>query len=266
MQIGLARCGGEKGQLVRLAVLAAAVAGAVCLVASLPRMAQDAGYHLFADGRSLSGIPNWSNVASNAGFCVAGAAGLMRARRLRAAVEADIWRVFFAAVFFVGLGSGYYHWRPDNDTLLWDRLPMTLAFAALAAGLAGERFGARAGRLLFGPLAAAGAASVLYWWLTEQAGAGDLRPYILVQYLPMVLVPLIIVLFPRTANYDRPYWILLLWYVAAKGLEWQDGGIFALTGGLVGGHALKHLAAAAGLLFFRPEALQAEGEEAVNNS
>lgn len=138
---------------------------------------------------------------------------------------------------------------------------MTLGFASLIVGLSEERFGLRAGRLLFGPLVLSGAFSVLYWWFTERAGNGDLRPYILVQFLPMLLIPLTIILFPKDARHDRPYWILLISYIMAKFFEWQDGTVFMLTGHLVSGHALKHLAAAAGLLLFKPAVLQAKGEE-----
>ena len=41
------------------------------------------------------------------------------------------WKVFFIGVFLVGPGSAYYHWAPSNATLVWDRLPMTIAFMGL---------------------------------------------------------------------------------------------------------------------------------------
>lgn len=255
-------CVGDKGYLLRFSVLFLVILGAGCLVASFPKLAQDTGYHLFADTRGVFGINNWGNVLSNAGFIIAGITGLIRSRHLSFNTAVFIWRFFFVAVVIVGIGSAYYHWSPSNDTLLWDRLPMTLGFAALVAGMSAERLGLRAGRLLFGPLVFSGALSVLYWWLTEQAGAGDLRPYILVQFLPMLLVPLMIVLFPKEGKYNRPYWILLASYVVAKGVEWQDGNIFTLTGQLVSGHTLKHLAASLGLYMFRPlTALQEEEDD-----
>lgn len=36
----------------------------------------------------------------------------------------------------------------------------------------------------------------IYWHFSELRGAGDLRPYILVQYYPMLVIPLIVLLFP----------------------------------------------------------------------
>lgn len=248
----------------RLAMLLIAVLGAIFLVASFPRLAQDKSYHLFADIESLFGINNWSNVLSNAGFTIAGMVGLIRTRKLPLGTAVFIWRFFFAAIAFVGCGSAYYHWSPSNDTLLWDRLPMTLGFTSLVAGLSAERFSLRAGRLLFGPLVLSGALSVLYWWFTERAGDGDLRPYILVQFLPMLLIPLTVILFPNNAKHDRPYWILLISYIIAKFFEWQDGAVFMLTGHLVSGHALKHLVAASGLLLFKPAVLQ-DKEEGITN-
>jgi hypothetical protein len=163
-----------------------------------------------------------------------------------------MWLFFFVAVILVGLGSAWYHHRPDNATLVWDRLPMTLAFASLTACLVAERIGLRAGRALFVPLLLAGAGSVFYWWAGEQAGAGDLRPYILIQYLPMLLVPCLILAFPRGPAADRPYWLLLAGYALAKILELNDDAVFAWTGQLASGHTLKHTAAALAILLFRP--------------
>jgi hypothetical membrane protein len=240
----------DKSLVFRMSGLLTIILGSIVLVSCFPKLAQDPNYHLFADAVSLLGINNGSNVISNAGFVIAGLIGIYRIRNEKA--NLSIWRFFFCAVACVGVGSAYYHWLPSNDTLLWDRLPMTLSFAALVAGISQERFGCRAGRLLLVPLVLCGSLSVLYWWLTEQAGAGDLRPYILVQFLPMLLIPLVVILFPKDAHCDRPYWTLLAFYILAKFFEWQDLNTFVITGHLISGHALKHLIAATGLLLFKP--------------
>lgn len=236
------------------------ILAAIGLVASLPPIPQNTGYHVFADEEMWYGIINAENVLSNIAFVIAGIAGLMRISHLRQTTVALLWRFFFSAAVLVGLGSAYYHWLPSNDTLVWDRLPMTLCFAALTACVCAERLGAKVGRLLIVPLVVSGMLSVFYWWFSEKYGFGDLRPYILVQYLPMIVIPLMIFLFPQNAGQNKPYWLLLISYVLAKGFELNDNLIFNLTNHVISGHTLKHLAAAAGIWMLRPT-IPAEANE-----
>jgi hypothetical protein len=51
---------------------------------------------------------------------------------------------FFAGVGLTAFGSAYYHLEPTNDRLLWDRLPMTVAFMGLFAAVLSERVRLRA--------------------------------------------------------------------------------------------------------------------------
>lgn len=211
----------------------------------VPPVAQDPAYHAFADGRRLLGIPNFWNVVSNAPFLVFGALGLLGLRRARFQDprEAWAWAVAFAAAGLVAVGSSYYHLHPDNHTLFWDRLPMTLAFTALLSAAIAERIHARAGSALLFPFLVLGVLAINVWRRGEFTGVGDLRFYILVQFYPMLLIPLLMALFP--ARYTRSgdmAWAVLA-YLVAKLLELQDPEVFRLTGGILGGHALKHLAA-----------------------
>jgi hypothetical protein len=224
----------------RQGLLLLVVLGSLAFLRVLPPIGQDPRYHQFADQRPFFGIPNFMDVASNLPFLLAGLAGLRVCRRRGFAGFAPAWAVFFAGVALVSAGSAYYHWRPDNHTLVWDRLPMTLAFMALFAALLGESLGERLGRLLLGPALLAGLASVVYWHLFD-----DLRFYLWVQSAPLLAIPVCLLLFgsphPRR-------WLLLPalgCYLLAKLAEVCDARIFALSGNLVGGHALKHLLAAA---------------------
>lgn len=225
---------------------------AIYKIFSMPPISQDLAYHFFTDTRTYGAIPNIGNVASNAGFVIAGIMGFTRNRPNTPSYSVFMWNFFFAAVIGVGFGSAYYHWQPTNNTLFWDRLPMTMAFGALIACICGERFGERVGEQLFRPIVSVGILSVLYWWISETIGVGDLRLYILIQYLPMVLLPLMLILFPNDAKRDRMYWILLVAYFIAKYFEMQDATIFNSTNHLISGHSLKHLIAAAGILAVHP--------------
>jgi hypothetical protein len=85
---------------------------------------------------------------------------------------------------------------------------------------------------------------VLWWAWTEAHGHGDLRPYAAVQFLPILLIPGLLLLFPQPGR--GPLWGVLALYGLAKALEHWDAAILALIG-ITGGHAIKHLAAAAGI-------------------
>lgn len=212
---------------------------------------QDTGYHLFADTREMLGIPNIANVMSNAGFLlvsVLGAWTLVRHRAVLFRRTGDIrpYLVFFVAVGLVSLGSGYYHWSPSNAGLLWDRLPMSIGFMALSSAVVADRVHARAGNgWLLVLLIALGLASLLYWHWTESTGRGDLRFYALVQFYPILAIPIICLAYHRHIYTPGRYlgWIIA-WYALSKALEFFDASIFALTGDLLSGHSLKHLAAA----------------------
>jgi len=146
--------------------------------------------------------------------------------------------VFFIGITLTGFGSAYYHWNPNNDTLVWDRLPMTISFMAFFAALVSERVNERVGNRLFLPLLVLGIGSVVDWHYTD-----DLRWYALVQFGPMLAIPVILATRPGKYLRTRDVLIVLGWYIAAKVLEQADGLIYSWSG-VVSGHALKHFAAA----------------------
>ena len=234
-----------------LLVLAVVGVSGLCFV---PRIPQPLAYHDFADQRTLLGIPNALNVLSNLPFFFVGVAGLLFIRReppypagrhFLTAAERWPWLIFFLGVTFTCVGSAWYHLAPDNTRLVWDRLPMTLGFMSLFAAMIVERIDARAGRWLLGPFLVAGLGSVLYWHWTELGGTGDLRPYVAVQFFPLLAIPFMLLLFPARYTGTADIWVALLWYGLAKLLEQLDGQIHHLAGQVISGHTLKHLAAAA---------------------
>jgi len=233
----------------RIMLMLVLTAGVVVLALLLPRIPQPAAYHAFADQRTMLGIPNFWNVVSNAAFLPVGLAALwVMVRdpkpRFSAPFERRAYLVAFAAVLLVGLGSGYYHLHPDNRTLFWDRLPMTLVFMALLSAVIAERIQAKVGALLLLPFLLLGILSVEVWRRGELTGVGDLRFYLLVQFYPMLAIPMMMALFPPRYTRTRDMAWLVLWYAVAKALEQWDGAVFQATGGVMSGHALKHVAAA----------------------
>lgn len=237
---------GPAARALGLWVLAGVLAG---LAFVLPPIAQPLSYHDFADRRACLGLPNCLDTASNALFVLAGAVGLffLRSESDRRAFidprEARPYRLFFFATILIGFGSGYYHLAPGNDRLLWDRAAMMLAFMAWFAAILSERVGPRVGLRLLPLLLVAGLGSVLYWGWSEARGAGDLRPYGLMQLTPMLLVPLVLWLYPPRYSGDRIILAVIGLYLLALLGDLGDRPIFALTGGLVSGHTIKHVIA-----------------------
>jgi hypothetical protein len=216
-----------------LAFLFGLAAISLAALALVPPIPQPQAYHSFADHRTMFGIPHFCNVASNVFFVAVGAMGLYRVRGNLSA------STFFLGVFLTGFGSAYYHWRPDDIGLFWDRLPMSVAFMAVLAYVVEERIDERIGRMLLWPLVLLGIVSLLVWIRTD-----DLRLYAWVQFFPTVMLPLMFwLLAPKYSG--TPYWFAAAGlYVLAKILEYADGAIYQATGHLMSGHALKHVAAA----------------------
>lgn len=237
-------------------VLIGTAAALAALVFLAPPLAQPPGYHDFADRRACFGLPNCLDVFSNAFFVLAGAWGLhvLHGTKFRPvfldARERWLYALFFLAIVLVGLASAYYHLAPDNARLAWDRAAMALAFMAWLATLIAERVGVKTGLMLLAPLCAAGLGAVAYWFWSETRGAGDLRPWLLIQLMPIVLVPLLIWRYPPHYSHGRDMLAVVGLYLVALLLDLGDRAVFALTDGAVGGHALKHAVAAlaAGLI------------------
>ncbi len=235
----------------RLWVLVGAILAAVAVTFFLPPISQGEAYHNFADQRALLGIPHCLDVLSNIFFLLVGLLGIRFVMRNRTETGPALIRplervpylIFFIAVALTAFGSAYYHLHPDDNRLVWDRIPIILAFLSLVAATLGERICIRTATWLLTPLLLLGAASVLYWHATQAAGHGDLRPYGLAQFGSLLILLLLLALFPP--RYTRGYDLLvsLAIYAAAKLFEAADRPIFALTH-VVSGHTLKHLAAA----------------------
>jgi hypothetical protein len=232
-----------------LAVCCLVILGVMLVV---PRIPQPSGYHQFADRRAVAGIANAFDVLSNIPFAIVGAMGLAALRRRRIHLEPEEHRaytVFFTGILLTSVGSAFYHLAPDNARLVWDRLPMTLAFMGLFTAIVAERLSASAAGAALLPLICIGAGTVGYWYMTEVNGAGDLRPYLLVQFLPLAAIPLMIALLPPKYTGAGTIFIVLGLYGVAKILELFDAAVFSL-GGIISGHTLKHLVSAAGAYLY----------------
>ncbi|HEX4945024.1 MAG TPA: hypothetical protein VFV55_11770 [Usitatibacteraceae bacterium] len=209
---------------------------------------QPADYHDFADRRAALGVANAADVVSNIGFALAGLWGLAawsawmrlpdRPRSSRG------YAVFFVALVLTGLGSAWYHLLPDNGRLVWDRIPIALACAGLLAAVHADTHSPGQHAAIPVALVAAAFASVWWWSHTGVDGPGDLRPYLLLQVLPLLLIPVWQALYGARREERLAFGIAIALYVGAKAAELGDHAIFDATG-FLSGHTLKHLLATA---------------------
>ena len=219
-------------------------------VATMDPVPQPIEYHQFADQRTLFGIPHFWNVVSNLPFAVVGLYGCwwLTRRGASSAAFVDTRERTAYLVFLVGdvltcFGSAWYHAAPSNDTLVWDRLFMSLMLGSIFAIVVTEFINPRVGRRMLAPMVVLGVGSVLYWAHTEAIGRGDLRLYLLVQFYPMLAIPVTLLLLESRYTHGSMFWVLWGLYGLAKIAEIGDARILEWTG-FWSGHTVKHLVAA----------------------
>ena len=240
---------GEEGIVDRIKEWAPTAVMAIAAAAMLAHgpIAQYAHYHEFADGRALLGLHNAADVLSNVGFAMVGSWGLWALQTRRPdsmpLSARDGYYVFAVAIALTAFGSSFYHLGPDNDRLLWDRLPIALACAGLLGAVRAETHVSQP-RWVVPALVVAAIASVAWWSLTDSITVGDLRPYLLLQGAPLVLIPLWQWI-ARAPRQDRlAFGIAILLYALAKIFEVADHQVFEALG-FMSGHTIKHLLATA---------------------
>jgi hypothetical protein len=201
-----------------------------------PPIYQDQAYHFFADNRYILGIQNFMDVLSNLFFLIFGFIGFKNK------ISAS-WKIFFLGILLVAPGSAYYHYDPNDQTLVWDRLPMTMAFMGLIVAMLETHISLQWKNSLI-PMLLLGFSSVIVWVQT-----GDLRLYYFVQLSAILIIPLTICLFPNPKYAKKWLLFAFICYVMAKIFETYDKEIYEAFSYKLSGHSLKHLAASLAPIF-----------------
>jgi hypothetical protein len=200
----------------------------------------DRDYGKFADDVAGHGL---RNVLSNAGFLLVGIAGFFCIRRRDLGGDDAAALTFFAGVTLTAFGSAWFHLQPriggmlNRGGLLLDRLPMTIAFAALLALVFRDRVLRRHHRWLLPLMIVLGTASLVYWYACDR-----LLPYAFFQGYTAAGTLLLIALLRPTYTGARYMLAAVVFFGIAKVCEARDQQFFdALQ---FGGHPLKHVAGA----------------------
>jgi hypothetical protein len=234
---------------IRSAILIGLTLCAIAGVFFLQPIPQDPVFHQFADTRTVFTIPNFYNVISNLPFLILGIVGLYAFfKDNKLSITSFAILTLFIGVAGIGMGSAYYHLNPTNATLVWDRIPMTVTFMSFFAIIISNYINERWGFILLLSMLVVGVLSVLTWYYGELNGHGDLRLYLLVQFFPMLAIPLIVFMYPTPRMMRIEILITIILYAIAKFFEHKDAVIFH-SGNILSGHTIKHLFAAAAVFY-----------------
>jgi len=206
---------------------------------------QLAHYHDFADQSHWLCIPHSVDVLSNLGFVLVAAIGFyyvaLSSQQMLRANSFSAYCVFIVSLLLTAAGSWFYHLAPDDTRLFWDRLPIALACASLMCAVRAENVPGIAQLRLFTELSVALAFAVfsVFWW----KWTSDLRPYLLLQGLSVILIPAWQMIWRAPVSDRIAFGVAMTLYVFAKIAELSDSAIWNLTH-VVSGHSIKHLLAA----------------------
>jgi len=214
----------------------------------LPSIQQDQNYHNFADQRALFGVNNAFDTLSNLAFIIVGILGLFNFYNNKFIKISNsfsvILNLFFISIILTGLGSGYYHLSPNDFTLVFDRLALTLVFTFILAMLANVRISERSGFHTLAELIILAPLTVLIWNYN-----GNLTPYAVLQFGGIIIIVLTLLL-TKAQKQSPCFASLIILYGFAKFTEFYDVEIFNLSQNLISGHTLKHLIGALAVLIF----------------
>lgn len=205
----------------------------------LPPLSQSQAYHNFIDNHLYFGIPNFHNVTSNIPFLIFALLGLSNYKKHE---EKNLaWLLFLIGVLLVAPGSAYYHYHPNNDTLFWDRLPMTIAFMGIVSYAISEQFNINHKNIFTLALVLFGIITVIFWKISD-----DLRPYYWVQLSAITILFYLSLAFKGSRLKPKYIFMALVFYLLAKFFELRDEltmNLFSYSG-----HSIKHILASFSVL------------------
>lgn len=249
---------GPMGRRCALALLLALSAGLAAGLLAWGPVRLTVDVHHYADTRSWAGLPHALNVLACLPLFAAACFGVMTTWRSAWGNEVrHPWMAFHGFAALSALGSAVYHGSPSDEAYLLAHGATSGAFVMLTCGALAERvhrsFGSWRGLTAAALLLLASLSLVATGHLSGQGA--DVRPLLLLQVLPVLLIPAGAISLPGVYTRLRDWLVILATYALAKLLDLGDTLLLDLTGGL-SGHTAMHLALAgvAGWLAYRAAA------------
>ena len=131
-------------------------------------ISQPQEYHDFADDRELLGVPNALDVMSNLAIIYPGLVGLAFVNESRknsqvSEDEVSIHITMFSGMILTFAGSVWFHLDPNDSTMLWDRLGMSVVIGSCISLLIHDMWDRNLASKIHLPIVIASVVSVLWW-------------------------------------------------------------------------------------------------------
>uniref|UniRef100_A0A1D1Z834 Membrane progestin receptor alpha n=1 Tax=Anthurium amnicola TaxID=1678845 RepID=A0A1D1Z834_9ARAE len=210
-------------------------------MAATPKIPHSPRHHLFADMRNFLGVPNTLNVLTSFPLLVVGVVGFvlcLHGNCFGISVKGEIWgwAFFYAGVVGLAFGSAYYHLKPDDARVIWERFPMMISIASLFSTLVTERLDQRLGLTCLFSLMLLVLGSIVY-----ERTFNDLRLCMMFMLVPSVAIPAVAFMFPPKYTHSRYWFWAAGFYLLAKFEAMADMKAYSLNHYIISGHSLEHL-------------------------
>ncbi|CAL9206089.1 unnamed protein product [Musa hybrid cultivar] len=230
-----------RGRENRGRVWAGAILLWLLLMLATPRISHSHAFHLFADMRNFLGVPNTLNVLTTFPFLLVGVPGLVLCLSgccfgISLRGEMWGWAFFYAATATAAFGSAYYHLRPDDDRVVWDKLPTMTSASSLLSILVIERIDERMGISCLSSLI-----TLVLVSIACERTFDDLRLCMMFHIVPCIAIPALLFLFPPKYTHSRFWFCATGFYLLARFEAIADKKIYSASRYIISGHSLEHL-------------------------
>ncbi|KAJ3694100.1 hypothetical protein LUZ60_009580 [Juncus effusus] len=214
----------------------------IILLLVTPRFPHDPSLHLFADMRTLlAGVPNTLNVLTTYPLLLFGMPALVLCLfggwfGISLKGEVIAWGFYFAGNAIAGFGSAYYHLKPDDDRIIWDKLPMMVSSCSFVSLLVIERVNERLGLTCLFSLLALSIISIICERVFD-----DLRLCIMMYLMPCIAIPAMVFFFPPKYTFSRFWFLATGFYLLARFEGFADRKVYSANRYFISGHSLEHL-------------------------
>lgn len=203
-----------------------------------------ASAHRYADTRVWLGVAGAANVWVNAAMLAAAAWGWHATRSSHWPAHLRTpWQLFHLCTIVSGGAAALYQARPQDTLYVLSHVATASGFVMLTLGLIAERVHSRFGSfrvcllVLFG-IALTGSAML---FARSQAGHLDMRPLLLLEIIPVLVIPAGALSLPGRWTDVSDWVVVLTLYALAKLFETGDAQVLEASG-WISGHTLMHLA------------------------